>query len=216
MKFLLAPLVFLLLVGSVFARPATDPATRREEQNALVEQRREALQIRKEERIASIAARREEIRTRVQAIKDEKKLAALERIEEKLNQINQRRTDHFLKVLERLREILAKIQTRTDRAETNGKNVSSVDTAIAAAEAAIDAAEDAVNAQADKVYELTVDDETTARNDVGATIKKLQEDLRGVWQDVQDARKAVFDALRALTRVAGNDGGTATPSATPT
>ena len=121
-----------------------------------------------------------------------------------------------MKVLERLREILAKIESRTDRAESNGKNVASVRTAIVAAETAIDAAEEAVNTQAGKIYELTVDDETTARSDVGETMTGLQEDLKDVWQEVQDARAAVFAALRALVSIVGNDGGTATPSATPT
>ena len=204
-KLLLIPLSLFLLVGSVSAKPAIDPLTRRAEKQAL-----------KDERIASTTARKEDRMASIAAFRDQKKQAVLERIEEKLNQINERRTNHFLKVLERLREILAKIQSRSDRAEANGKNVASVDTAIAAAEAAIDTAEAAANTQADKVYDVTVNDETTAHSDVGAAMKQLQEDLRAVWQVVQDARKAVFAALRALVAIAGNDGGTATPSATPT
>lgn len=204
MRLLLVPLFSVFIVGSVFATPPTSWQTRREE-----------FQVRKEERMASIAARKQEVKTRIATIRDEKKRAALERIEEKLNKINERRTNHFLKVLERLAEILAKIQFRADRAETNGKNVSSVNTAIATAEAAIDTAETAVNAQADKVYELTVDDETTARNDAGAAIKKLQEDLRATREFIHKARTAVFDALKALTRVVGSDA-TTTPTATPT
>lgn len=204
MRLLLVPLFSVFIVGSVFATAPTSWQTRREE-----------FQVRKEERMASIAARKQEVKTRIAAIRDEKKRAALERIEEKLNKINERRTNHFLKVLERLAEILAKIQFRADRAETNGKNVSSVNTAIATAEAAIDAAETAVNAQADKVYELTVDDETTARDDAGASMKKLQEDLRAMREFVHKARTAVFDALKALTRVVGSDA-TTTPTATPT
>ena len=204
-KLLLIPLSLFLLVGSVSAKPAIDPLTRRAEKQAL-----------KDERIASTTARKEDRMASIAAFRDQKKQAVLERIEEKLNQINERRTNHFLKVLERLREILAKIQSRSDRAEANGKNVASVDTAIAAAEAAIDTAEAAANTQADKVYDVTVNDETAAHSDVGAAMKQLQEDLRAVWQVVQDARKAVFAALRALVAIAGNDGGTATPSATPT
>jgi gluconate kinase len=216
MKFLLVWLVLVIFVGNVFAETPPSWQTRREEVQTRIEERREELQVRKEERLASVSARREEIRTRLQAVRDEKKLQLLEKIEEKFAQINQRRTGHFLKVLDRLREILAKIQSRTDRAEANGKNVSGVDAAIAKATAAIDAAETAVNTQADKVYEITVSDETTARNDVGALMKKLQEDLRVTRDWVQKARTAVFDSLQALVQVVGNDGGVATPSATPT
>ena len=196
----------IMLVGSVFAQTSSAPW----------QARREQIQTRKEERMASLSARKEELRARFKAIKDEKKAQILERVEDKLNKINERRTDHFLKALERLREILAKIQSRADSAEANGKNVSSVDAAITRANTAIEAAGAAVNAQADKVYELTVDDETTARNDVGTAMKALQEDLRVTRDWVQKARTAVFDALRALTRIVGNDAGTGTPSATPT
>lgn len=200
--------------GSVLAQ--INPRDIRTTRSAIREERKEDRAENREERKASMSARREEFKDRMQAVRDEKKLAVLKRIEEKLAKINERRTGHFLKVLARLREILAKIQSRSDRAEANGKNVSSVDTAIGAAETALDAAEVAVNAQADKVYELTVDDETTARNDVGGFMKKLQEDLRVIRDFVHKARTAVFDALRALTRIVGSDGGTATPSATPT
>ena len=216
MKFLLVPLLFAVSVGSVFAQTSAPWQARREEIKTQMEERREQFQVRKEERMASLSARKEELRTRFKAIRDEKKAQLLERVEDKVNQINERRTDHFLKVLERLREILAKIQSRADRAEANGKNVSGVDTAIASAESAIGAAETAVNTQADKMYELTINDESTARNDVGAALKKLQEDLKATRDVVNKARTAVFDALRALVRLVGNDAGTATPSATPT
>ncbi len=211
---LLLTMFLSVFPGSVIAQ--INPRDIRTTRSAIREERKEDRVENREERKASISARREEIRARIQGIRDEKKLQILERIEERLVKINERRTNHFLKVLERLSEILAKIQSRADRAEANGKNVASVDTAIAAAETAIDTAETAVNAQADKVYELTVDDETTARSDVGAAMKKLQEDLRATREMVHKARTAVFDALRALTRIVGSDGGTATPSATPT
>lgn len=183
MKFVLVSLVLVIFVGNVFAQTP---------------------QTRIEERRASVSARREEMRTRLQAVRDEKKLQLLERIEEKFAQINRRRTDHFLKVLDRLREILAKIQSRADRAEANGKNVSGVDAAIAKATAAIDAAEAAVNTQAENVYEITVSQESTVRNDVGVLMKKLQEDLRATRDWVQKARTAVFDSVQALVRVVGN------------
>lgn len=192
------PLAIFLLLGSVTAKDNRD---------LRIENRRAEFEARKEQRQASIAARREEIKTRIAVIRDEKKRALVERIEKNLNQINQRRTDHFLKVLERLREILAKIESRTDRAQTNGKNVSNVRSAITTAETAIEAAEKAVNAQTDKVYEVTVSDESTARNDIGTTMKKLQEDLRATRDFVHKARTAVFDALRALVAVVGKEGG---------
>jgi predicted nucleic acid-binding Zn-ribbon protein len=144
---------------------------------------------------------RQALRERIRTVRDENKLLALERIEDMLNRINQRRTDHFLRVIERLRSILARITTRTDRAKQAGKDVTGAEALIAQATASIDSAEQAVQTQKAKVYELNVTDETTARDEVSATVNSLHEDLRAVRDLVNDARQAVFNALQELVGV---------------
>jgi hypothetical protein len=118
-----------------------------------------------------------------------------------LNRINQRRTDHFLRVIERLRRILARIQVRADRAREAGKDVGGVEALIAQATTALDSAEQAVQAQKGKVYEINVTDETTARDEVSATVNSLHDDLRAVRDLVNDARQAVFNALQELVGI---------------
>ncbi len=200
-----------LLVSSVFAQDAAPAQSLRDSrQEARQEYREEKKELRQEFQ-EDRKENREEFKERMKAIRDEKKLAALERIEEKLAAINSRRTEHFLKVLARLREILSKIESRSEKAAENGKDITGVTSAIGAANTAIDTAETAVNTQKEKVYEVTVNDETTARSDAGAAMKQLQEDLRKVFDVVKTARTAVHDALKALVAVAGGDTSGSTP-----
>jgi archaellum component FlaC len=185
---LVAGLLLLFLgASSLFAQDATVTPTRkpRPTLKAIVQERREA-----------VASRFAEIR-------DARKQALLERIENALANINERRTNHFSKVLDRLSEILDKLEVRADAMEGEGEDVSTVDTQIEEARAAIDEAQDAVDAQAAKVYTLEITDEETLRAIVGQTFKKLQEDLRAVGALVKDARTAVADVFRALAQIAG-------------
>ncbi|MBI4066182.1 hypothetical protein HY411_00545 [Candidatus Gottesmanbacteria bacterium] len=162
---------------------------------------------------ANIQAMREEVKAKVTAMRDERKKLVVQRIQTKLAEVNKRRTDHFLKVLERLSTILDKIQSRTEKAKAEGKNVSTVEAAIASARTAISTAESAVNTQKAKTYQITVTDDTTARNDVGVTAKQLESDLRAVQETVQAARQAVQNVFRQIKTVVGSGIGV-TPTAT--
>jgi hypothetical protein len=154
--------------------------------------------------------KRLEFTERVQNITDERKLQVLQRVDDLFNTINERRTTHFQNVLDRLRHILDRIQSRSDVAKGNGKDVSAVETAIGQATTAIDKAEQMVADQKAKTYDITVTDETTARSVVSDMLEQLRNDLHAVYDVVKDARQAVFDAFRQLAAVVG------TPLATPT
>ena len=199
--------VFVSPVLAQDSTPTKSPARRpvyegQQEKNSIV---RDALRPTVMDELAEVRDTREEnrqaLRERIRTVRDENKLLALERIEDMLNRINQRRTDHFLRVIERLRSILARITTRTDRAKQAGKDVTGAEALIAQATASIDSAEQAVQTQKAKVYELNVTDETTARDEVSATVNSLHEDLRAVRDLVNDARQAVFNALQELVGV---------------
>lgn len=192
-------LLLLLLAGTCSTAYAQVPTRAR-----LVDVREEA------------RGRREEVKARVKNLRDERKLRVVARIQERINSINKRRTEHFMRVLDRLVRILDKIQSRSDKAKTAGKDVSKVETAIAAAKTAIGDARNAVAEQVAQTYTIVVNDETTARNDIGATVKKLQEDLRSVRdQYIKPAREAVRAALRQLKSIRGVDKEEATPTTTP-
>lgn len=137
----------------------------------------------------------------IRKMRDARKKQVVERVQTKLGEVNERRTDHFLKVLERLSMVLDKIESRMEKAKAEGKNVASIETAIASARTAISSAESAVNTQKAKTYEITVTDDTTARNDVGAAVKQMQEDLRAVQDAVQAARSAVQNVFKEIKTV---------------
>ncbi|MEK9143808.1 MAG: hypothetical protein AAB481_04250 [Patescibacteria group bacterium] len=211
--------VLLLVVPGVWAE-ATAPGTLKERRTEVREAARERWEelktnreAKREEVKANVQAKREEIKAKVESVRDERKKLVVERVQEKLGNVNEKRTDHFLKVLERLSTILDKIQSRTEKAKAEGKNVTAVETAIASARTAITTAESAVNAQKAKTYQVTVNDDTTARSDVGATTKQLQEDLRAVQDTVAAARSAVQNVFKEIKTLVGSKS-TATPSAT--
>lgn len=188
-----------------------DMEKKREELKDRMEQKREELKTR-------IETKRTELKERLTKIKDERKKQVVERIDKSLDALNERVTKHFLSALEKLEDILARINERTDKAEGQGTDASSVDTAIAVAQAAINDAKAAVEVQADKTYTLTINTEDKLREDVGKTRQALHADLRAVQEKVKVARDAVHEAARAFAKVHGRDLATPSPtvSASPT
>ena len=196
------PVIAASTVGELRAENAASRAAVKEAAKERWEELKANREAKREEVKANVQAKREEIKAKVQSMRDERKKLVVERVQTKLGEVNGRRTDHFLKVLERLSTILDKIQSRTEKAKTEGKNVTAVETAIASARTAISTAQTAVNTQKAKTYEITVTDDTTAKNDVGAITKQLQEDLRVVQDTVAAARNAVQNVFKEIKALA--------------
>ena len=123
---------------------------------------------------------REEFKKKLAEVKDARKRQTAERLEEQLNRLNKRWTDHFTNVLNRLEEILAKIELRAKKAETNGHDVAIVKTAIETARAAIKTAGDAVVVQAAKVYTVKFESESKLRETFKTVKEQLHKDLAGL------------------------------------
>ncbi len=209
------PVIAASTVGELRAENAASRAAVKEAAKERWEELKTNREAKREEVKANIQARREEVKAKVSAMRDGRKKQVVERVQSKLSDVNARRTDHFLKVLERLSTILDKIQSRTEKAKSEGKDVSSIETAIASARAAISSAESAANAQKARVYQITVNDDTTARNDVGATVKQLQEDLRAVNEKVKVARDAVHNVFQQIKTVVGSNKEATSSAVTP-
>lgn len=159
-----------------------------------------------------IIQHREEIKAQFQVRLEEQKTKIVERIQESLNRKNERWMMHFQNVLARLSDILGRISTRVDTLKEQGEDVSAVEAAIATASTAIADATTAVSVQAEKIYQITVTDESTVREDVSQVAAQLREDLRTVRELVQSARETVRAALRELFAVYSL---TSTPTPTP-
>ncbi|MBU1326852.1 hypothetical protein KKB64_00465 [Patescibacteria group bacterium] len=181
----------------------------REETKAEVKQRwqelKEVREVKKQEMQNKAAEKKVAIQARIKDMKDGKKKQIAVRIQERLSAINTARTEHFTKFLERLSTVLDKIESRTEKAKAAGKNVSSIETAITEARIAIASSQAMVDAQKAKGYQLVVTDDTTAKTEVGATVKKLQEDLGAVRASLKTAQTAVQKVFGQLKSIQGID-----------
>lgn len=187
--------------------------TRENIQN-LREKRQEALEKVREEAKARFKTQREAFLEKKEAIKDIRKKAVVERVDQKMADINKRRTDQMNETLTRLTELLNKLQTRVDKAKENGKDTAGTVEPIAKGREAIVAAQTAVTAQAGKEYIANVSEETRLKADVGSAVKNLEKDLKATHQTVLAAKKAVSDALKSVKTIKGVDDGGTSPSPT--
>lgn len=149
------------------------------------------------------AARREEFRARLSTIRDAKKKAIVERIDQRMVEINANRTAIMLRHLTKIEEILARIETRVNDLSTSGKDVATIRTAITTARAAITTARTAVNAQAAKNYAIDITTEANLGSAVSSVRTAFAKDLQTAHQSVVTARKSVRDVLTALAKVIG-------------
>ncbi|MEK9183705.1 MAG: hypothetical protein AAB890_01375, partial [Patescibacteria group bacterium] len=132
------------------------------------------------------------------------------RIDNRINSINEIRTDRFLKLLEKFEDFLDRISARADVLETEGKNVSSIRSAITSAESAIAASRSATEEQAKKIYEIVITTEGNLGNDVNASVRARQNDLKTVEETVKKAHEVVKKALSALKLIDVSSNGAAT------
>lgn len=154
---------------------------------------------------ASIDAKRAELTDRLRNIKDARKKKVVERIDRRLDELNERMTNHFLAVLSQLEDVLMRINERTDKAEEKGVNVSSVRTAIEVAHKAITDARVAVEAQARKMYKVEVNTEAKLKADVGKARQALHVDLTAVREKIKAVRDTVHQAALAFAKVHRRD-----------
>ena len=160
------------------------------------------LEVAREEVKKTVEARQTELKDKISKLRDGKKRQIATRLDEQMARLNIQWTNHFSNVLNRLLEILGKIELRTTKAETSGKDVTAVKTAIQNAKAAIETARTAVETQAKKTYIATFSSETG----LGAAFKVVREQLRKDLFGLRDgamknSRKAVQNALQALKSV---------------
>ena len=173
---------------------------------AMVEQKRATAQ-------QQLEAKRAELKTRLQTVRDEKKKEIVERIYDKLNDINKNRTDHFSAVVDKIEKVLERVVSRTDKASDRGLDVAGVRTAVEAAKTAIAAARAAIEAQAGKTYSISVTTEQKLKEAAEAARKALHDDLNKVKEAVKAAHEAVRKAAVALAQIprVDEDAATTTP-----
>lgn len=158
-------------------------------------------------------AKKAEFRQQLAALKDTRRQTILQNLADKMNRVNKQRVEHWRKVLARLQEVLAKIQAKGTALKSSGKDTSSLDAAIASASAQLTAATAAVDSQAGREYIINIATGSGLKANAGQAISGEQADLQGVLKIINDARKAVYHAVRILAQLTGEKlGNEASPS----
>ena len=207
-------LVFQFSTSSNFVNAVSNNATtaatwkeRRQEKLQEIKEERERIleEIQETKEQASEAARtkRLEFKEKLAEIKDARKKLVIERLDFNLAFFNEKWINHWNRVLDRLRQLLTKIETRTDKAEEAGLDVTQVREAIVAANQAIEDAQEAGALQAGKTYVIEGEDEENLGQDVSSEVQELKSDLKVTKDLVVAARNSVRDALKSLKGLAG-------------
>lgn len=165
---------------------------------------------------ASASAIRQHFQEELKIVKDQRKKLILEKLGDKMNQVNTNRVNHWQQVLTRLKDVL-------NRIKATNKHNTELDAAIVTADAKIAAAQAAVNAQSTKTYTIEIASGSALKSSAGGAISAEQHDLQGVLKLINDAKQSVFKALMLLKRsfggplpkTASGSGSIATSSGTP-
>jgi len=221
-------IVSLILATSCFALPTSSPSEvngmlervrqrstvfkrefeqNREEIKKIIEQNqvelRNQIKNKREELKPKIEQLRESLKNQLrERIKNEAKEKIVERIYQRINELNERMTNHYLNVLEKLEKILERIESRTAKAKLNNLDVSKVEEAINEAKVAIFKAKEAVKNQAEKIYQPPeIKDDKILRTKIGNLRLQFHYDLKSVESLVKQAREAVRKALVLLAQI---------------
>ena len=152
----------------------------------------------------------------MEKIKDESKKKTVEKIDQQIDSLNSKMTQHFSGVLDKLGEMLIRISERADKASIErGLDVSSVRSAIEKANTVIASARLAIETQSGKTYVIKVTTEKTLKADVGKARQALGTDLTKVRDAVKAAQSAVKDAAVALAQLVVKTKTSPSPSVSP-
>lgn len=156
-------------------------------------------------RIASGSAA---LRAKLQTFRDKKKAATIERINEAISRINQRRSSQMLQHVDVMNGILSKAESKVVAIQGAGQDVSMVMGDIQTAKAELAKAKTAVEDQSKKTYDINIASESGAKAAVKSTRDLLEQDLKATHGLVKEARRVLINAITKLAQSLG-EGGTA-------
>ena len=175
--------IFFLLATVVNAQTITPIKSLKEQTQDLRQKTNQDIMQLKQDNRAAIKAKMDEYKTRIQAIKDERKKLLVERIDSKISNLNKKYTTHLSDVLTKLQMILDKVKADV----IDPKVLADITTA----QSAIDAAKKLNDAQAAKQYVPDITTDATLRTTVGSIVSQFRLDLVADHKAVVDAKQAV-------------------------
>jgi len=171
----------------------------------LLEQKREAsragLRTLLQKRRVFWKQQKELFQARVKKIKDERKKRIIERVEQRLNALNQKIVTRMNRLLDRMENLLAKIQSRADEMASNGVNIGSTNETIKNIQADIDSLRSKLTEQAGKSYIPQITDEAGLRIAAGKSYQSLRGDFKNLHDDLIKIKKEIADLLHSLAKL---------------
>lgn len=137
----------------------------------------------------------------LRGIRNEKKRAIIQRVDEKLMEMNRNLAERYSRMIVKIEEQLSRISARVEESANQGKNVQSARAAIQRARDAINTAKNEVSVQAGKVYDVEFSDEATARTGLGEVRRKLRDDMAALREKLRQAHRATVDSLTELKQL---------------
>lgn len=166
---------------------------------------------------------RAELQGKISAIQDARRKDAALAIIGQLAHANATATDHFNDILNHLERVLAKVESRAEKARASGGNITAVAMAIQKARDSIAQARTAVQAQAKKSYQTAINARAIVSSDAStsegqnALISSMREQFQSARNSLKkdifalrdgpmkNARRAVQDAIKSLKEVSNVD-----------
>jgi ribosome-associated translation inhibitor RaiA len=128
----------------------------------------------------------------------------VEKLNNRICTINKNRTTIMTSHLDRMAAILDRVMERANAAKAKGKDIATVEAAVATARGKIAEARTAVQAQSQKECVMSISGaDTTIGSEVRNAISEYAAQLKEVRAKVIAARQAVSQAIRALAAVMG-------------
>lgn len=165
---------------------------------------KDRVKAKKEEVREKVASRTAVLKNRLKQFRDKKIAGVVEKVNDGLAFVNNKRTDLMLKHLNKMTEIILKVEERVNKLSTSGRDVTAAQDAIVKAKDSISSAEEAAKLQAEKEYAVEISKEANAKEDTKKTRDLLKSDLVSVQQKVIDARKAVSVAITETAKASGS------------
>lgn len=149
-----------------------------------------------------VQTRIEEFKAKLLQLRDVRKQAVVERLNNRICTMNKNRVETMNNHLERMLAVTNRVAEKAAVLKTEGKDVAAVEITVIKAKEAITEAQTAVNIQARKECVISITgSETTVGAEVRRAISQLETEIKAVRAKVTTARQEVAQAVKVLAMV---------------
>ena len=170
-----------------------------------VKSNREAFKVEFETKKEEAKVKMEEMKTRfkegLKVIKDEDKKISAEKIVEIIAELNARLTVDLSVKVDKIENVLVGIESRINKAESKGIDVTTVKAEVVKAKTAISTARTAISTQTSKVYTVNITSESTLKAEMKKIRDAFSSDVKVVRETVKQAHEAVRITATTLAQI---------------